>query len=133
VGRVRGHLTAGALSLMRFLAGFLLLTAAFDCRAQTRKQPPEKPLDLNRATVEELKTVPGISPALAKEIVRFREKSGPFRRLEDLLAIRGITKSRLKKIRPYLTVTPPQSHRMGDLPTRAALLPVPHHRALENA
>ena len=69
--------------------------------------PSQKPLDLNKATLEELQKLPGIGPVTAKAIVRFREKSGPFRRLEDLLAIRGITKRKLETLRPYLFVEPP--------------------------
>jgi competence protein ComEA len=70
--------------------------------AQEKKGP--KPLDLNTATVQQLEKLPGIGPVTAKAIVRFREKSGPFRRVEDLLAIRGITKKKLEKIRPLVTV-----------------------------
>ena len=73
--------------------------------AQGNEKKPE-PLDLNAATVEQLQKLPGIGPATAKSIVRFREKSGPFRRVEDLLAIRGITKARLEKLRPLVTVRP---------------------------
>ena len=73
----------------------------------TAQKPPQKLLDLNRATVEELEKLPEIGPTTAKAIVRFREKSGAFRRVEDLLAVRGITKRRLEKIRPLVTVTPP--------------------------
>ena len=77
--------------------------------AQTKKPPPpEIPLDLNSATVTELQKLPTVGPTAARAIVRFREKSGPFRRVEDLLAIRGFTKKRLEKIRPYITVTPPK-------------------------
>ena len=76
--------------------------------AQTRKKAPGKPLDLNTASVEELQQLPGIGLTTAKAVVRFREKSGPFRRVEDLLAIRGITKRKLEKLRLYLTVSPPQ-------------------------
>lgn len=72
-----------------------------------RKQPPAQPVDLNTATFEELKALPGIGPATARAIVRFRERSGPFRRVEDLLAIRGMTRQRLKRLRPYLAVTAP--------------------------
>lgn len=75
--------------------------------AQSKKPLPEKPLDLNTATVEELQTLPTVGPAAAKAIVRFREKSGPFRKVEDLLAVRGFTQKRLKTLRPYITVTPP--------------------------
>ena len=69
-----------------------------------KKTPPAKPLDVNTATVEELQRLPEIGPTTAKAIVRFREKSGPFRRVEDLLAVRGITRRRLEKLRPYITV-----------------------------
>jgi competence protein ComEA len=76
--------------------------------AQARKSAPPKPLDLNSATLEELQTLPGVGPTLAKSIINFREKSGPFRRVEDLLAIRGITKKKLEKLRPYVTVKDPK-------------------------
>lgn len=71
---------------------------------KAKKTPPAKPLDLNTATVEELQQLPEIGPTTAKAIVRFREKSGPFRRVEDLLAVRGITRRRLEKLRHYVTV-----------------------------
>jgi competence protein ComEA len=74
--------------------------------AQAQKKPPAKPLDLNAATAAQLEQLPGVGPTIAKAIVRFREKSGPFKRVEDLLAIRGITKKRLEKLRPYVFVAP---------------------------
>jgi DNA uptake protein ComE-like DNA-binding protein len=36
-----------------------------------------------------------------------RETSGPFHRVDDLLAIRGIGKKKYRRMRPYLTVRPP--------------------------
>jgi len=74
---------------------------------KSKKEPPAQPLDLNTATVEELTKLPEIGEATAKAIVRFREKSGPFRRVEDLLAVRGITKRRIEKLRPLVTVAVP--------------------------
>lgn len=80
-------------------------SARADAAAQkSKKEPPAEPLDLNAATVEQLQKLPGVGPTTAKAIVRFREKSGPFRRVEDLLAIRGITKARLANLRPYVMV-----------------------------
>jgi competence protein ComEA len=89
-------------------AGAILLVcvwAAAAC-AQEGTQPAQQPLDLNTATAEQLQKLPGIGPKTASAIVRFREKSGPFRRVEDLLAIRGITKKKLEKLRPLVTVRP---------------------------
>jgi competence protein ComEA len=78
------------------------------------KQPPAHPLDLNVANVKELEQVPGIGPKTAQAIVDFRHKSGRFRRVEDLLAIKGISQKKLDKMRPYLKVTltpPPPPHK----------------------
>jgi competence protein ComEA len=85
----------------------LLFSAPVLARAQT-KPAPSKAVDLNSATVEQLQQLPGIGPVRAKAIVEFREKSGPFQRVEDLLAIRGISKSRFEKLRPYVTVSAPE-------------------------
>lgn len=79
----------------------------------------EKRLDLNTASAEELDTLPEVGPKLAKAIVAFREKSGPFRRVEDLLAVPGISKRRLEKIRPFVYVEPPKRG-SGSAPPGAA-------------
>lgn len=63
-----------------------------------------EPIDVNRATSEELQRVPGIGPATAQRIIEWREQHGPYERLEDLLNIRGIGEKTLEKLRPYLTV-----------------------------
>jgi competence protein ComEA len=72
--------------------------------ANGKKTPPAAPLDLNAATATQLVQVPGIGAATARAIVQFRQKSGPFQRVEDLLAIRGISARKLAQIRPYVTV-----------------------------
>jgi competence ComEA-like helix-hairpin-helix protein len=88
----------------------LLALCAIAVMAQN-KQPPAHPLDLNVANVKELQQVPGIGPKTAQAIVDFRYKSGPFRRVEDLLAIKGINQRKLDKMRPYLKVTSPPPHK----------------------
>ena len=72
--------------------------------ADTKRPPPAHSVDLNSATADELQQVPGIGPSTAKAIVNFRQKSGPFQKIEDLLAIKGISRARLEKMRPYLRV-----------------------------
>ena len=74
--------------------------------ALAQKTPPAQPINLNTATIAQLETLPGIGPNTAKSIVDFRNHSGPFQRVEDLLAIKGISKSRLEKLRPYVTIVP---------------------------
>lgn len=71
------------------------------------KKPAELPhaaIDINQASAEDFEKLPGIGPELARRIVAYRDKHGPFRRVEDLLVIRGIGPRKWKTIRPYLRV-----------------------------
>ena len=61
-------------------------------------------LNLNTATVQELQTLPGIGPVLARRIVEFREKKGGFKRVEELLAVPGISERKWKMIRNKIEV-----------------------------
>ena len=70
-----------------------LLFFSFAALAQ-KKQPPAHPVDLNSASAAELQQIPGIGPSTAKAIVNFREKSGPFERVEDLLGFTEFRKTR---------------------------------------
>src|ERR1700676_755866 len=75
----------------------------------TAKKPPLKPVNINSATSEELQQVPGIGPVTADKILQMRKSYGAFKSVDDLLAIRGIGKKRLDKMRKYLTVSKPAS------------------------
>ena len=64
----------------------------------------EGKLNLNTASAEELTALPGIGPSYAQRIVEHREKNGPFKKVEDLLNVRGIGEKTFEKIRDRLTV-----------------------------
>jgi len=87
-------------------AGLVLLLLSTTVVGQ-KKQPPAKPIDLNSATIKELEELPGVGKVTAQRIIDARQKSGRFRRVEDLLAIRGISTKRLEILRPYVTVSSP--------------------------
>lgn len=61
-------------------------------------------LNLNTATPQQLEALPGIGPVLAKRIVDFRQRKGGFRKVEELLAIPGISEAKWKALREHLTV-----------------------------
>jgi hypothetical protein len=54
-----------------------------------KKKPPERPVNLNTANSEQLQQVPEIGPATAGKILQMRKTYGPFKSVDDLLAIRG--------------------------------------------
>ena len=61
-------------------------------------------LHLNTATVEQLERLPGVGPVLAKRIVEFRDKKGGFKRIEELLAVPGVSEKKWKAMREYLVL-----------------------------
>lgn len=65
------------------------------------------PVELNSASAADLERLPGLGPELARRIVAHREEHGPFRRLEDLTAVKGIGPKKLDRLAAYLTVAPP--------------------------
>lgn len=72
------------------------------------RRAPERvsKLDLNRATSEELEQLPGIGVVLARRMIDQRETAGGFKRVEDLLTVKGIGRKRLEQLRPLLMVSP---------------------------
>lgn len=73
--------------------------------ASTRVPAPEGGLvDLNRASVQELETLPGIGPTRAQAIVQWRQQHGAFQTPEDLLQISGIGPQTLANIRPKIVL-----------------------------
>ena len=61
-------------------------------------------INLNTATAAELQRLPGIGPTLAKRIVEFREKRHGFKRVEELLAIPGISEKKWQAIRDKVEI-----------------------------
>jgi competence protein ComEA len=68
---------------------------------------PDDPVYLNQATAAELHRLPGIGPKRADAILTLRNRLGHFRQIEDLLKVKGIGRSSLRKLRPLVRLDPP--------------------------
>lgn len=98
------------------VAGALLLVQFCDSRsggarpadAEEINQPADR-LDLNTADAAELTQLPGLGPKLAEHIVTYREKHGPFARVEDLGRVPGVGAALLVRVRGWLVVPGPDA------------------------
>lgn len=63
-------------------------------------------INLNTATVDQLETLPGIGRKTAERIIEYRTKSGGFKRIEDLMNVKGIGEKSFLKLKPLVVVPP---------------------------
>ena len=65
-------------------------------------------INIQTASAEELQRLPGIGPSKAEAIIAQRTRT-PFRRVEDILRVRGIGRATFRRLRPYLSVAGPST------------------------
>jgi competence protein ComEA len=88
-----------AVSLILALFVFPLLAQ----QTQAKKAPTDK-VNINTATLEELQKLPRVGPKVAQRIVDFRTKNGNFKKVEELMKVRGIGEKTFAQMKDMLTV-----------------------------
>ena len=71
------------------------------------------PINLNTATAAQLETLPGIGKSTAERILEYRQKNGSFKKVEDLMNVRGVGEKSFLKLKPLVTVAPPKGESAG--------------------
>ena len=107
---------------MRSILTFVLLTvvAAAPALAIVRQDPashPSRPrsaaagkktpsgvVNINTAAAAELQSLPGIGAKTAERIVDYRQKNGPFKKIEELMNVRGVGEKNFLKLKNQITV-----------------------------
>ncbi len=103
--------------MMRMITAVLLAialsagAAAAQSSSAAKQTPGAEMVNLNTATVAQLETLPGIGPATAQRILEYRQKSGGFKKVEELMNVRGIGEASFLKIKPLVSITPPRTDR----------------------
>jgi competence protein ComEA len=95
------------LSLVALAALLASPAQAQTARSKAVDQAAAKPtaqVNLNTATVADLQELPGVGAKVAARIVEYRQKQGPFKRIEELMNIQGIGEKSFLKLRPQITV-----------------------------
>jgi competence protein ComEA len=91
------------IALVRTAAVVAALVAAGPALAAKKALPPGERIDLNRASVAELMRLPGIGAKKAQAIVAHRQRQ-PFRRPEEVVAVKGLGRAWFQKVKGNLAV-----------------------------
>jgi competence protein ComEA len=79
-----------------------LMFSSVSVPAQKSSHPSTEKVSLNSATVEQLQSLPGIGPSIAKAIVEHRTKAGKFNRVEEIINVKGVGEKKFQKIKDRL-------------------------------
>ena len=91
------------------LAGLLLPALA---NASASEAPPaaghkEGTVNLNTATAEQIAFLPRVGLKVARRVVDYRKANGSFKRVEDLMQVKGIGEKQFLSLKSYLAVAGP--------------------------
>ena len=98
--------------LRSFLTTLLVVLAigVASVPAQDKPSTPSKNaaavavVNLNTATATQIATLPGIGAKAAERIIEYREKNGGFKKIEELMNVKGIGEKSFLKLKPLVTV-----------------------------
>ncbi len=89
---------------MAAVLGLVLLSPGVSGAANTKTRAQYTGVvNLNEATVAQLDLLPGVGAKAAQRIITWREKRA-FKRIEELVRVKGFGKKRFLQLKPYLTL-----------------------------
>jgi len=95
--------TMGALLVIVSLAA--LPARAAKGAASTGSPDASGVINVNSATAEQIAFLPRVGIKLAERVVEYRKSNGPFKKIEDLMEVKGVGEKLFVALKPHLTVS----------------------------
>ena len=101
--------SALSIAVLSCLLGVPSVAAAGQTKTPARaaaKPASTTVVNLNTASASDLEGLPGIGAKTAARIVEYRQKNGPFKKVEELMNVRGVGEKNFLKLKPQITIAP---------------------------
>jgi competence protein ComEA len=103
----RSMFAAAVLSCLLGMLPSVALAQEGKAAARSAAKPASTAIvNVNTASATEFESLPGIGAKTAARIVEYRQKNGPFKKLEELMNVRGVGEKNFLKLKPQLTIAP---------------------------
>jgi len=79
-------------------------TVALSKMADASRYVCDLPMDVNTASADDLRLIPGVGVKTAEAIVRFRKEKGPLEKISELMKLHSIGDTRFRTIRKYVYI-----------------------------
>lgn len=66
---------------------------------------PATPVNINAATAAQLQTLPGVGASTAQRILDYRQKNGGFKKIEEIMNVRGVGEKSFLKLKPLIVIS----------------------------
>jgi comEA protein len=106
------------LSAATLLAGLMAVSPALAAQGKAARSAAAKPdvvgtVNINTASASDLERLPGIGPKTAGRIIEYRQKNGGFKKIEDLMNVRGVGEKNFLKLRTQITTSGAKPEHVG--------------------
>jgi competence protein ComEA len=81
-----------------------LVVIVFSVHVQAYPETQNKKIDINTASVTELQKLPRIGEKVAQRIIDFRKQHGDFKKIEEIMKVKGIGERTFKLIKDMIVV-----------------------------
>ena len=102
-----------AIALVGFAAVQPMVHAAQSSGSSRSAAKPTaaNPININIASAADLETLPGVGAKTAGRIIEYRQKNGPFKKVEELMNVQGIGEKNFLKLKSQISVGPSKAER----------------------
>jgi comEA protein len=89
----------------------LSLQPLLSLQAKAKANASDERININTASLEELQKLPRIGPKIAQRVIDYRKANGDFKKIEEIMKVKGIGEKTFNRFKDMITVGPESANK----------------------